>query len=106
LPESLLRIGQGAFSQCGELTAINLPESLTEIGDGAFISCDKLAVVTVLRGSYAHTWAKQNGLPVKVIGFEAFRKKTKLFPEYSLIINHSRCSVFTDQIVNIHSPDN
>lgn len=49
LPESLVKIGKGSFSQCKELTEINFPSNLESIAgeswDGAFYECYKLTTL-------------------------------------------------------------
>ena len=42
IPNSVTKIGNGAFYGCKNLTEINIPESVTEIGDDAFNSCENL----------------------------------------------------------------
>ena len=40
-------IGNGAFSDCDNLTSITIPNSVTSIGERAFYSCDNLASITI-----------------------------------------------------------
>ena len=61
LPEGLTSIGEDAFFYCKGLTAITLPETLAEIGKDAFNGCPEDALFTVVRGSYAARWCKENG---------------------------------------------
>lgn len=44
LPSTLKTIGDGAFSQCCNLSNITLPEGLTSIGVGAFYKCSGLDI--------------------------------------------------------------
>lgn len=44
-------IGEGAFYQCSNLTAINIPESVTSIGYYAFRECNKIETITVAQGN-------------------------------------------------------
>lgn len=58
LPNSLTSIGNYAFYQSGELTAISVPENVSSIGTSAFNGCTKLASVTLPKsmesiGNYA-----------------------------------------------------
>lgn len=46
-PETLLRIGFGAFCYLDDLETVELPDSLIEIGEMAFTDCGKLANVTM-----------------------------------------------------------
>lgn len=61
LPYSVTSIKDYAFSLCDSLATIYLPESVTSIGDKAFSNCDQLTI-TVVRGSYAAEFCKENGL--------------------------------------------
>ena len=61
LPNSLTTIGNGAFAGCESLTNITLPSSLTTIGNWAFESCSVSLSFTVVRGSWAENWCKENG---------------------------------------------
>ena len=47
IPNSVTRIGAGAFKGCSGLTSITIPNSVTRIGAGAFEGCDKLSSVTI-----------------------------------------------------------
>lgn len=63
LPDSLMTIGDSAFVGCFALSAVALPEGLTSIGEGAFDGCSDTLTLTVLRDSYAHQYAIDNGIP-------------------------------------------
>ena len=87
IPEGVTSIGAEAFYNCNSLTQISLPDSVTSIEDGAFYSCDALSEVaipvsvtsigadafgdcplltlTVFPGSFAETFAQENGIPCK-----------------------------------------
>ena len=47
IPNSITKIGNGIFSHCSELTHITIPNSVTEIGDYAFASCYNLMYITI-----------------------------------------------------------
>ena len=47
LPDTLTKIGAGAFLECEKLTEINLPKSLTSIGTQAFSRCASLKHVDI-----------------------------------------------------------
>ncbi len=64
IPSSVKSIGAGAFYNCSSLEALSIPASVTSIGANAFAGCDKL-VLTVEKGSAAHTYAVNNGLSFK-----------------------------------------
>ncbi len=61
LPDCLTTIGIDAFCGCSFLTSITLPNSLTTIGNWAFESCPVSLNFTVVRGSWAESWCKENG---------------------------------------------
>ena len=61
LPDCLTTIGIDAFCGCSFLTSITLPNSLTTIGNWAFKSCPVSLSFTVVRGSWAESWCKENG---------------------------------------------
>lgn len=47
VPSSVTTIGDGAFSNCADLTSISLPEQLTSIGNYAFYGCSGLASINI-----------------------------------------------------------
>ena len=47
IPNTVTKIGDGAFAHCTNLTGITIPDSVTEIGDGAFSNCSALSAVTI-----------------------------------------------------------
>ena len=63
LPEGITSIGEGAFYNCYSLKHVTIPSSVTSIGNGAFTSDNGNLSITVYgtAGSYAETWAKNNG---------------------------------------------
>ena len=63
LPEGITSIGEGAFYNCTSLKHITIPSSVTSIGNGAFTDEKGNLSITVYgpAGSYAETWAKNNG---------------------------------------------
>ena len=61
LPDCLTTIGIDAFCGCSFLASITLPDSLTTIGNWAFESCSVSLNFTVVRGSWAESWCKENG---------------------------------------------
>lgn len=61
LPDCLTTIGIDAFFGCSFLASITLPDSLTTIGNWAFESCSVSLNFTVVRGSWAESWCKENG---------------------------------------------
>ncbi len=47
IPESVIVIGEWAFSDCNSLTSVTIPEGVTVIGEGAFEYCNSLTSVTI-----------------------------------------------------------
>ena len=62
LPMGLQTIAVNAFKNCANLTHMSIPPSVNHIGQDAFAGCASNMVVTVVDGSYAHRWAKENGV--------------------------------------------
>lgn len=50
LPDTLTKIGNGAFYFCSNLTGITIPNSVTSIGDFAFYSCSNISEITIPNG--------------------------------------------------------
>ena len=50
LPQSLKRIGTGAFRGCAALICVNVPDAVREIGDYAFASCKSLEEIRLPAG--------------------------------------------------------
>ncbi len=55
------RIGTYAFGSCPNLEYVSIPETVTDIDGSAFDNCPNLTL-RVYYGSYAHQFAKDNGL--------------------------------------------
>lgn len=89
IPGTVKVIGDWAFAQNAQLVFADLLEGVESIGECAFYKCPKLQSVTipssvksigkyfpsdiVVRceaGSYAESWAKNNGNPCEIIGVE------------------------------------
>ena len=45
IPETVVKIGEGAFAYCENLIFIAMPDSLTEIGEYAFFHCTGLTTL-------------------------------------------------------------
>ena len=50
LPDSVKKIGSGAFRGCSSLQRIKLPEGVAEIGSGAFKGCSSLTQINIPAG--------------------------------------------------------
>lgn len=67
IPGSVTTIGKLAFDDCSRLAGITMPRSVTSIGDYAFDDTDEEFTVRCYTGSYAETWALQNGYNIMVL---------------------------------------
>ncbi len=47
IPDSLISIGDSAFSGCEKLTTITMPDGVTNIGNSAFYNCSSLANISI-----------------------------------------------------------
>ena len=65
LPEGVTTIGWFAFSGCVGLREITLPQSLATVSYGAFQNCDTSLIVHCVHGSYAEQYAQSYGFTVK-----------------------------------------
>ncbi len=69
IPENITVIEEAAFEGCENLKKVKIPASVTEIGEGAFNGCHEDFVIDAEKGTYAYTYAEENGLlPVRLIG--------------------------------------
>ena len=64
IPDSVTSIEDGAFYSCDALSEVAIPVSVTSIGADAFGDCP-LLTLTVFPGSFAETFAQENGIPCK-----------------------------------------
>lgn len=90
IPESVVDIGDWAFSSCSSITSISIPESVTTIGEGSFLGCTGLTTITIPDS-------------VTLLGHNGFEGCEKLS---SIILGHSirsignatfrRCSALTE----------
>jgi len=62
LPESVKKVENLAFFSCSGLQKIRIPKSVTEIGELAFFASNSSMVLKVKKSSYAHKFAKAQGI--------------------------------------------
>lgn len=69
IPNTLTKIGRGALQYCENLNKIIIPTAVTDIGAYNFMTYgDKKTTIHSYAGSYAETYAKENGIPFVNIG--------------------------------------
>lgn len=61
IPNSVTKIGDGAFRECTKLTSITIPDTVKEIAYDAFWYCYDLKIIRGYTGSCAETYAKEYG---------------------------------------------
>ena len=109
LPDTLISIGGGAFSQCG-LTEINLPEGLKSIEGSAFYGCTSLesvvipdSVESVYVGSFFDCTALKEvtiGAGVTMLGPQVFKNCTALEKVYFNAVNMKDLARYHDTFYN------
>ena len=67
IPDGVTLIQLWAFSGCESLTRVSIPESVTYMDGEVFDGCPALTIHGV-KGSYAETYADQNGIPFMADG--------------------------------------
>lgn len=60
LTEGVTNIGEGAFAYCSKLETVTLPGSLTVVDDSAFYRCGTGLTFTVVKGSWAENYCRNN----------------------------------------------
>lgn len=69
LPDTLVSIGREAFANCSTLAMVYIPDSVTSIDVTAFDSVAAGFTIYGESGSYAETYAKENGIPFSTAPF-------------------------------------
>lgn len=80
LPNTIIRIGNGAFEGCENLVSVKLSKKLKELGSGAFSGCSSLTSVEIPSGVtslYTQTFSDCRSLKKVVLS-----KKTKHLGDY------------------------
>ena len=70
IPDSVTYISDYAFTRCSYLESIEIPKSVTSIGKGVFSDSPHLTIYTP-KGSYAQSYAAQNGIKYSSGTFKA-----------------------------------
>ena len=85
IPNTVTRIDDGAFSDCSELTSVDIPNSVTFIGYGAFKNCSGIRTLTI-------------GSGVKSIESRAFAYCDKIKEVYAMSSKAVKCDedIFSD----------
>ncbi|MBR3844331.1 MAG: leucine-rich repeat protein [Clostridia bacterium] len=79
IPGSVTTIGNNAFSSCSNLTFITIPHSVITIGNSAFSDCQGLTIGG-MAGSYAHSYAMDNGFAFMDIAHRVVDEMIAAFP--------------------------
>ncbi len=62
IPDSVIIIGMSAFYECETLASVTIPDSVISITQNAFMRCDPTLTIYGYGGSYAETFASENGI--------------------------------------------
>ena len=66
IPDGVTEIEEYAFDSCSSIESMIIPDTVTTIGQSAFSSCSNLTICGE-SGSYAETYANENGIPFQSI---------------------------------------
>ena len=80
LPDSIYRVGQGAFADNPSLTSVCVPASVTAIGDNAFPTENDGFLLYCADGSAAQVYARENG-----VAYELTDNCTHAFGDWTTI---------------------
>lgn len=79
IPDSVKKIGDGAFRNCAKLTNIETPGALSELNDGVFYNCGVLETVKINEGTkkicrtaFEGTSMKKLFIPASFEGFDKY----------------------------------
>lgn len=65
VPDTVTRIEEYVFCDCNQLEFVYVPSSVKCIKEKSFADTGKKFFIKTTKGSYADSWAKQNGINVK-----------------------------------------
>ena len=68
IPNGVKYIGSNSFANCKKLSEITIPSTVTSIYNNVFSGCNSLQTIKGYKGSYAETFAKNNGFTFESIG--------------------------------------
>lgn len=68
IPNGVHQISSTAFENCTKLKEITIPQTVMSIHENAFSGCNELMTIKGYTGSYAETFAKNNGIDFDSIG--------------------------------------
>ena len=68
IPNGITQIRSTAFENCTKLEQITIPSTVTSIYENSFSGCNNLQAIKGYTGSYAETFAKNNGIKFISIG--------------------------------------
>ena len=75
IPGTVVSIGESTFENCENMETAIISDSVTEIGDDAFKNCPNLTIYCT-ELSYAHTYAKANGINVSTLVIDPIPNQT------------------------------
>ncbi len=73
IPETVSYIGDYTFADIPSLLGIRIPDTTTYIGKNAFAG-SKQVTLTASSGSYARTWARENGIRFRLLATYSARQ--------------------------------
>ena len=65
LPETVVKIGEKAFSECKNLTSVTIPQGVVEIQSAAFSMCPKLKVIDIPDGLQKAAWLAEDDVRLR-----------------------------------------